>query len=175
MIGTLKGAARDIVSGKWSITFEIEGEPNIEDIKDQKLEITAQRYRKKRSLDANAYFHLLVGKIAAALHTSNTEIKNHLIRDYGQYEYINDRIPTYLVAPEYVDEMLKREDIHFKPEGYEGDRARLAVMRGSHTYNTKEMSILIDATVEEAKALGIETMPPEELRRLLEVCDARNK
>lgn len=175
MIGTLKGAARDIVSGKWSITFEIEGEPSIEGLKDQKLEITAVKYRKKRSLDANAYFHVLVSKIAEAMGASNTEIKNQLIRDYGQYEYIDDQIPTYLVAPEYVDELLKREDIHFKPAGYEGDRVRLAVMRGSHTYNSKEMSVLIDATVNEAKALGIETLSSEEIAHMLEVVNARSR
>lgn len=175
MIGTLKSAARDIVSGKWTITFEVEGEPSVDGLKDQKLEITAVKYRQKRSLDANAYFHVLVSKIAEVLHTSNTEVKNHLIRDYGQYEYIDDQIPTYLVAPEYVDAMLNREDIHFKPAGYEGERARLAVMRGSHTYDSKEMSVLIDGAVLEAKELGIETMSPEEIKHMLEVLDARSR
>ena len=42
-----------------------------------------------------------------------------------------------------------------------------AVIRGSHTYNTKEMSILIDGTVDEAKGLGIETIPPDELKLML--------
>ena len=42
------------------------------------------------------------------------------------------------------------------------------VMRGSHTYNTKEMSRLIEGTVQEAKALGIETATPEEIRRMEE-------
>ena len=41
------------------------------------------------------------------------------------------------------------------------------VYRGSHSYDSKEMSILIDGTVEEAKALGIETLPPEELERMM--------
>ena len=44
MIGTLKGAAKDIVTGKWNITFEIEGEPLVEGIQDQRLEITAKKY-----------------------------------------------------------------------------------------------------------------------------------
>ena len=37
-------------------------------------------------------------------------------------------------------------------------------MRGSHTYDSKEMSRLIDGTVSEAKELGIETMPLDELK-----------
>jgi hypothetical protein len=43
------------------------------------------------------------------------------------------------------------------------------VMRGSHTYDTKEMARLIDGTVSEAKELGIETMPPDELKRMVEL------
>lgn len=37
---------------------------------------------------------------------------------------------------------------------------------GSSTYNTKEMSVLIDSIVCEAKELGIETATPEELERM---------
>ena len=131
-------------------------------------------HKEKRSLDANAYFHVLVGKIAQVINSSNTEVKNRLIRDYGQYEFINDKIPTYIVNADFVDEMLNREDIHFKHIGWDGDRARMAVMRGSHTYNTAEMSHLIDGTVSEAKELGIETLPPEELKRMMEQMEKRN-
>jgi hypothetical protein len=41
-------------------------------------------------------------------------------------------------------------------------------MRGSHTYNTKEMSKLINGTVSEAKEQGIETLDDIEIRRLVE-------
>ena len=131
-------------------------------------------YKERRSLDANAYFHVLVTKIAEAVKSSNTEVKNRLIREYGQYEYINDKIPTYSVSADYIDEMMNREDIHFKHIGWDGDRARLAVMRGSHTYNTAEMAHLIDGAVSEAKELGIETLPPEELKRMMEQMEKRH-
>jgi hypothetical protein len=39
-------------------------------------------------------------------------------------------------------------------------------MRGSHTYDSREMSRLIDGTVSEAKELGIETLSPAELERM---------
>jgi 16S rRNA U1498 N3-methylase RsmE len=47
-----------------------------------------------------------------------------------------------------------------------GGTVKMAVMRGSHTYNTAEMSRLIDATVEEAKELGVETLTPDQLERM---------
>ena len=38
--------------------------------------------------------------------------------------------------------------------------------RGTHTYDSKEMAMLIDGTIEECKEQGIETMTPNELERL---------
>ena len=152
--------------GKSVLMFSFYGDMGLLDGLDGVLTIEVSKEKKKRSLDANAYFHVLVSKIAGAVHSSNTEVKNRLIREYGQYEYIDGQIPTFLIKPEYLEKYLNAEGIHFKQEGFSGDRARLAVMRGSHTYNTAEMSRLIDGTVQEAKELGIETLPPDELRRL---------
>ena len=39
---------------------------------------------------------------------------------------------------------------------------------GSHTYDTEEMSRLIDGVVTECRELGIETLPPDELKRMKE-------
>ena len=153
--------------GKTVLMFSYQGDmEQLEALNEGMLTIEVARERKKRSLDANAYFHVLVTKIAGVIGSSITEVKNRLIRDYGQYEYIDGKIPTLLVRPEYIDDFLNSPSIHLKQEGMEGNRARMAVMRGSHTYNTAEMSRLIDGTVAEAKELGIETLPPDDLRRL---------
>ena len=132
------------------------------------LAIEIKEYRKKRSLDSNAYFHKLVSLIADAINSDNVSVKNRLIRSYGQYEYIDGKIPTYLVKADFVESMLNNPAIHFTQVGYEGDRVKLAVMRGSSTYDSKEMARLIDGAVQEAKELGIETMPPDELKRMVD-------
>lgn len=166
---TFKGEFMGVTfkGGKSVLMFSYSGDMGqIEGLNEGIFNIEVSKEKKKRSLDANAYFHVLVTKIAEAIGSSLTEVKNQMIREYGQYEYIDGKIPTLLVKPEYLDDFLKSPSIHLKEEGMEGGRARMAVMRGSHTYNTAEMSRLIDGTVEEAKALGIETLPPEELRRL---------
>ena len=172
--GRLKDVARDITSNKVRITFEIASVPS--DINElagfELLDITAKKHREKRSLNANAYFHVLVTKIAAATDESNTAIKNHLIREYGAFEFIGDQIPTFRLKEEYQNDMLVREDIHVRPIGHDYENGcnwvRMAFMRGSHTYNTAEMSRLIDGAVNEAKELGIETMPPDEMKRMLD-------
>lgn len=167
--GKFMWAGTDFRTGKRSVTFTInESLTELDEIKDEELlSITAEPFRKKRSLSANAYFFVLVSKIADTLRASKTEIHNRLIREYGQYEYLDGVIPTLAVDDRFAEEMMNRSDIHLKPEGRIGDRVRMAVMRGSHTYDTREMSILIDGAISEAKELGIETLPPAELERML--------
>ena len=169
-------AGQDFSSGKQTVTFSFnESLAGLDEIKDiEILSITAEPFKKKRSLDANSYFHVLVSKIADTLRASKTEIKNQLIREYGQYEYIAGSIPTLAVDEKFADEMLSRPDIHLKRAGYVGDRVRLAVMRGSHTYDSKEMAILIDGAIQEAKELGIETLPPAELERMMNEWERRH-
>ena len=43
------------------------------------------------------------------------------------------------------------------------------VFRGSSTYDTKEMSILVDGVVSECQEQGIETLPPAELEKMLKM------
>ena len=50
---------------KLRVTFELDGEIPLD--KEHELEISVKRWREKRSLDANAYLWVLIGKIADAL------------------------------------------------------------------------------------------------------------
>ncbi len=66
--------------------------------------------------------------------------------------------------------MLEQETLHCMPCGSKEENGIeitfYRVYRGSHTYNTEEMSILIDGTVQEAKDLGIETMTPDQIEEM---------
>lgn len=155
-------------SGKWQITLEIDDQPTIYDeLKGNELNIELKRYREKRSLNANAYFHVLVDKIAAALRSTHTEIHNWLISEYGQ---IDEQINNIILDDKI--EWRKIETIHLRPTTATRvmDNGKLYrvywVMRGSHTYDTAEMSRLIDGTVEQAKDIGIETLTSDELERM---------
>ena len=41
------------------------------------------------------------------------------------------------------------------------------MLRGSSSYDTKEMARLIDGLVSECKEVGIETLPPDEVERMM--------
>ena len=167
--GTIRDAQRDIKTGKIIISFIVDTTPDF-DALNGLLDISAKKHREKRSLNANSYFHVLVDKIAKATRSSAIEVKNGLLRDYGQLDYLPNGALNWSVKPESFD-YLKSETEHLRPSGrIVKDKGKnlpiYFVIRGSHTYNTEEMSILIDATVQEAKELGIEVLPPKELERM---------
>jgi hypothetical protein len=174
--GKVLGINQDYMTGNFTISFTVNEQSAIkngyDEIKDvDVLEIKAIKHRKKRSLDANAYFHVLVGKIADCLKISKVSCKNVLICRYGQPELIDGEPLVYKsnAPPSYMQE---QEMVHSICVGSKIESGKevffYRIYRGSHTYNSKEMSILIEGTVQEAKDIGIETMPPQELARMVE-------
>lgn len=124
----------------------------------------------KRSLTANSYFHVLCQEIANVLGVSLIEVKNQMIRDYGQINFLSDGRMDYAIRPDDFD-YLNYELEHYAPttktDVLNGILCRIYIVkRGSHTYDSKEMGILIDGTISEAKELGIDTMTPNELEHL---------
>lgn len=171
--GQVVGLVKDWRTGQMVITFSVNEEEVIKEHFDKlrgydKLKIKAVRYTQRRSLDANAYFHVLVGKIADVLTISKAKAKNVLICKYGQPQLLPDgNIMVYKTnAPEEF--MWEQESIHCIPVKYEDKATFYKVYRGSHTYDTKEMSVLIDGTVSDAKELGIDTATPAELAEMKE-------
>lgn len=163
----------DFSAGKQKaiLTLNEDARQTFENLKGcEKISIVIKKYRKKRSLDANAYFHVLVGKMADVIGNSKPAVKNMLLSKYGQYAIENDSL-VHLIIREDID-VSEREDIHLSPTSCmktldDGKLYRVyRLMRGSHTYNTEEMSKLIDGTVEEAKELGIETMTPNQVEEM---------
>ena len=124
-----------------------------------------KEHKERRSLNANAYFHVLCDRLRQYYGVTMSRQKNELISAYGQFEYINEQI-VYIKTQIPPERMAEQEHLHCQyvktVEGCHFYR----VCRGSHTYNTAEMARLIDGTVEECKAAGIETLPPRELERI---------
>lgn len=128
-----------------------------------------KEHKERRSLDSNAYFHVLCDKLRQKLGISMARCKNHLIADYGQIQYIDDTPMIYKTnAPE--EYMMELETMHTKLIKATEENGKevyfYRIYRGSHTYNTAEMSKLIDGTVQECKQIGIETATPAELARM---------
>ena len=140
-----------------------------QNIKNPDADWEVKEKKKRRSLDSNNYFHMLCDKLRQKMTPplSMAACKNHLITSYGQPEYDEDGNMVYLKANIPTDKMQEVEFLHCLPVKFESDSVIFyRVYRGSHTYNTAEMAALIAGTVDECKALGIETATPDELARM---------
>lgn len=127
---------------------------------DKEKQYVIKEYKEKRSLNSNSYYWQLVNQIANKLHTSKEEVHDRMIKRYSQSEYISVLEEVNILGYiKYFEE--KNTFIH------NGRRFKsYLVFKGSSEMDSKEMSILIDGIVSEAKEMGIETLTPEELARL---------
>jgi hypothetical protein len=166
MIGTIVDILKTY-EGKFRVTFEVDSVDELNGISGM-VQIAIKRITKHRSLNANAYFHVLVGKIADKLHISKARAKNQLLGRYGQRELTESG--QLIISVRSDIDMMEREDLHCVPVGYgkanETEFTHWAIVRPSHTYDNLEMNTLITGTVDEAKELGIETLTPNELERM---------
>lgn len=178
----LTGISLDYKTGLPRIEFSaVEKVPLelVEELRDVELSVTAKKWRKKRSLDSNSYYQVLAAKIAEKIGSSHTEVKNHLIAEYGQYERLDGSLMPIIMLDSI--EWEKLDTIHVRPTTAtrvldDGKLYRVYyVMRGSHTYDSAEMARLISGTVSEAQALGIQTATPDELRHMAELWRARRE
>lgn len=125
-------------------------------------------YRKRRSLDANAYFHVLVDKIAKALGKSADEIKTQLVFDYGTIASDEQGLKAGFKA--FKEVPITQFFKYAKPIGecIENNKTfvKYLIYKETHTLDSYEMSRLIDGAIQEAKDLDIETLTPIELENL---------
>lgn len=182
---TLTDVTRDWSTGKFRVTFEAEDDISgqIDDMRDKTLRLTAKQWRDKRSLDSNAYYWVLLSKLAEDLRISKPRAHNIMLREYGQVELV-DGSRCYVRIPdteEAENDVMERTVFHLRPtsqvvEGNDGINYRTyVVLMGSSRYDTAEMSHLLDGLIYECKVLGIETATPEELERMKQLYDQNRR
>lgn len=167
--GKIVDVSLDFVTHKPKITLEVDKQINLLNDEFNRiqsrdyLDIEIKEYREKRSLNANGYAWKLITEIANEVGKSKEEVYLDMLRHYGQSELVSVLsdidVTGYFKYYEVAGtSMLNgKEFTHYK------------VYKGSSEYNTKEMSILIDGIVQEAKQLDIETLTPDEISRIKEM------
>lgn len=131
------------------------------------LDIEIKKHRNKRSHSANAYFHVLVNKIAAETGESDDLVKERLVVAYGTVARDKDGCTVGFKLPVSVDvHDLYKYTRCFDVREEDGKWFNCyLVYKDTSKMDTKEFSHLIDGAIDEAKALGIETDTPEQLAR----------
>lgn len=130
--------------------------------KDTIYDVKIDKHREKRSINANNYLWELCTQIGDILRKSKEEVYFEMLVDYGQsimvsvisdvkvngfYKYYKEAGKSILNGKEFT---------HYK------------IYKGSSEYDTKEMSILLDGVVQEARQLGIMTKEDEELEKMID-------
>ena len=140
---------------------------NLDDTSD--FELSIDKVKAKRSNDANRYFWQLIGQLAERLNVSPEEIYRTYIKDIGgNYEVVpirEDAVDTWIQAWKSKGIGWQCEIIgESKLRGY----TNVICYYGSSTYNTRQMSRLIELCVADCKEQGIETMTPSETALMMQ-------
>lgn len=163
---TETGKAEIVISTNLN-RFQVQ--PEIEKLKaitgkGKSLDIEIKQHREKRSLDANAYFWVLLSEMAGVLRTTKDELYLLMLERYGVFTHV-------IVKPEAA-EILKKEwrlvrDLgEVLVNGKTGIQLQCYI--GSSQYDSKQMSRLIEGAVSEAQELDIDTMTEKERQLMLQ-------
>lgn len=161
--GRLKSASKDFLSGKTLLTLEVDSHVDLKEMEGD-LRITTKKWRERRSKDANALFWACVGEIAQVLHEDKWEVYLGLLKSYGRFSYV--------IVPEGAVDRMKEMWRETEVVGDIDVNGRKAVQMlcyyGSSTYDSLEMSNLINGTMQEMDTLEIPRPDGREIRRALE-------
>lgn len=171
----MRGKLRDLTinrDGTQNITVTVGADfrERFDQLRDKPLDIEIKVHREVRSKSANAYFHVLVNKIAGELNTADETVKNRLVVEYGTIARDADGMSIGFKLPASVDVSKIYPYTRMFDQRIEGGKAFncYLVLKPTHEMDTREMARLIDGAIEEAKELGIETDTPETLARYKE-------
>ena len=133
----------------------------------EKLAITVDKYREKRSLDSNSYCWLLIGKIADVIGASKDEVYFEMLKRYGQ---------GYVVKIRHEDVDVFKRSYKYWEEHEKLDAEEKAqyfrVWVGSSHYDTLQMSKFIDGIVSEAEELEIQTKTPSQIAEMMSLWES---
>ena len=121
--------------------------------------------RKKRSKNANAYFWELLQQLCFELNLDVIQEYKKRVKDLGifrQWEVDNKNVDTFI-------KIWEEKGLAWFCEIVEeiGDKTIINAYYGSSSYNSKQMSVLIDNLVQDCNTVGIQTISNDEIQTLI--------
>ena len=165
LTGTIKDIAVDFRGQKAYLTLTVDQKRSAINCYDdlhveEKLSFKIDKYREKRSLNANNDAWKLLTEIANVTRKSKEDVYLDMLKEYGQSEMFS--VLAHIPIQEYIKYYEEVSEGIVKGKLFKHYR----VYKGSSEFDTREMSIFIDGIVSEAKELGIETKTPDEIANL---------
>ncbi len=172
LTGKIVGLSTDFVTGKALLTISVNEKQTamacVDELRDcEKVAVKIGKYRERRSSDANAYCWVLIGKLAEKLNIPKDEIYRDAIKQIGgNYEVV-------CVLDAAVDKLCrgwKKNGIGWQtdtmPSKIKGC-TNVLLYYGSSTYDTAQMSRLINIIVDACVEQNIDVRTPDEIANLL--------
>ena len=170
--GRIKDLNMAFLTGKPLLVLEIDEKTPLlaeyDELKARdKLSIEVKPYRPKRSNSANAYAWVLMDKLAENQGVTKEEVYLTQIQKVGVFKPI-------AINEAAVGTMIHSWSLHGMggiaqragPAHSKG-MVEMALYYGSSSYNTKQMTRLIDNIIHECNILGISTKTPDEIADML--------
>lgn len=168
--GAIKELNIDYRTGKALLTLAINQKQSAMNCYDElngteTLSVKIDKYREKRSLNANAYAWKLLTEIGNVLRISKEDAYFKMLKEYGQSELIS--VKANIPITEYVKYCEEAGESTLNGTLFKHYR----VYKGSSDFDKREMAVFIDGIVQEAKDLNIDTRTPEEIAKLKSLWD----
>lgn len=151
---------------KQRITVEVNRDfrEEFDRLKDVDVDIEIKKHYKSRSKNANSYMWCLCDELGKVLGITKEEVYKEQIRKVGVFRAValdKSVAGTIFTAWRRIGTGWVVEELY-----EESDKVHALLYYGSSTYNTAQMSRLIDSLVEDCKEYGIETMTPNEIEKM---------
>ena len=139
-----------------------------DELKDHAVEVEIKKAQKHRSMEANRYAWVLIDQIASRLHVGRKEVYREAIKDTGgvSKEAIM-KSDAVLPFREIWEKYGIGNQVEIVDEDLDTGECSVRIYFGSSTFNTAQMSALLDNLIHEAEQHGIPTITPKEEARML--------
>lgn len=169
--GEIKDLTLDFRTGAAVLSLLVNEKTDVtecfDELNGKKISVRIGKHRKKRSLDANGYFWVLCDKLAMATGAKKEDIYRREIK------FIGGNSEVVCVRAEAADKLRSGWEHNgigwvtdVTPSKIDGC-VNVILYYGSSTYDTVQMSRLIDSLIEECKAQGIQVITPDEIAEMM--------
>lgn len=164
LTGQIKELNIDYLTQRALLTFAVDQKHTAikcwDTMRGERLMITLDKHREKRSLNANNYAWKLMTEIGNVMRLNKEDVYFLMLKRYGQSEMISvkDGVPI----GQYVKYVEKAGESWLNGTLFNHYR----VYKGSSEFDTAEMAVFLDGVVQEAQDLNIDTRTPDEIAKL---------
>lgn len=123
----------------------------------KRFEVSEEGSKKHRSLTQNAYYWVMLNKLAAKLRMPDSEVHFHMLKEYGVHDVFS------ILEDVPIDGYFKYYDIMGTGIANGKRFKHVRVYKGSSQMNSAEFSRLIDGMREECMIQGIDVATSQEI------------